>query len=193
MPPGKMQVDRGFLQVAMPQQHLNGTQIGTGFEQMSGKAVTQRMGMDALVLKTGSFSGLLTGGPEHLGGDRITCRMPSVAGKQPVRGLVPEPAPIDAQRIEQLRAEHDIAVLASLASPNMNDHPLAVDIADLQVRHFCATCACGIERHQQDAMEGKLCRVNQTRDLLLAEYLGQVQNLLRLRRLCNAPASPQHL
>src|SRR6266851_8913734 len=132
MPPGKMQVDRGFLQVAMPQQHLNGTQIGTGFEQMSGKAVTQRMGMDALVLKTGSFSGLLTGGPEHLGGDRITCRMPSVAGKQPVRGLVPEPAPIDAQRIEQLRAEHDIAVLASLASPNMNDHPLAVDIADLE-------------------------------------------------------------
>jgi hypothetical protein len=25
-----------------------------------------------------------------------------------------------------------------LAAPNMNDHALAVDIADLQVRHFCA-------------------------------------------------------
>jgi hypothetical protein len=39
MPPGEMQIDRGFLQVAMPQQHLDGSQVGTGFEQMSGKVV----------------------------------------------------------------------------------------------------------------------------------------------------------
>jgi hypothetical protein len=57
--------------------------------------------------------------------------MPSVAGKQPVHRFAPKPAPVDAQRIEQLRAEHDIAILASLASPDMDDHPLAVDIADL--------------------------------------------------------------
>ena len=193
MPPGEMQIDRRFLQVAMPQQHLDGAQVGTGFEQMRGKAVAQSVGMDVLVLKTGAFGGLLTGVPENLGGDRMTRRMPSVAGKQPVGGLALQPAPVDAQCIEQLRAEHDIAVLASLASPDMNDHPLAVDIADLQVRHFCATCARGIQRHQQDAMKGKLCRVDQTRDFFLAQHLRQVQNLLRIRRLGNAPASLQHL
>ncbi len=75
----------------------------------------------------------------------------------------------------------------------MNDHPLAVDIADLQARHFCATRARGIERHQQDAMKWKLCRVDQACDFFLAEYLGQVQNLLRIRRFGNAPASLQHL
>ena len=75
----------------------------------------------------------------------------------------------------------------------MNDHAPAVDIDDLQVRHFGTTCARGIERHQQDAMKGKLCRVDQTRDFFLAEYLGQVQNLLRIRRFGNAPASLQHL
>ena len=75
----------------------------------------------------------------------------------------------------------------------MNDHPLAVDIADLQVRHFCATCARGIEGHQQNAMKGKLCRVDQTRDFFLAQHLRQVQNLLRIRCLGNAPASFQHL
>src|ERR1035437_9721515 len=53
MPPGEVQIDRGFLQVAMPQQHLDGSQVGTGFEQMCGKAVAQSVGMDALVLKTG--------------------------------------------------------------------------------------------------------------------------------------------
>ena len=49
--------------------------------------MTQGVGMDVPVLKTGAFSGLLTGGPENLGGDRITCRMPSVAGEQPSVGL----------------------------------------------------------------------------------------------------------
>ena len=191
MSPGEMQIDRRLLQVAMPEQHLNGAQVGTGFEQMRGKAVAQGVGMNVLVFKPSALCGVLTGSPEDLGGDRITCGMPSVAGKQPVRWLVPEPAPIDAQRIEQLRAEHDIAVLATFAAPDMDDHPLAVDIADLQVRHFCATCARGIQRHQQDAMKGKLCRVDQTRDFFLAEYLGQVQNLLRIRRLGNAPASLQ--
>ena len=82
--------------------------------------------------------------------------------------------PIDAKGIEQFRAEHDIAVLPSLASPDMNDHALAVDIADLQVRHFCATCARGIEGHQQNAMKGKLCRVDQTRHFVLAQNLRQV-------------------
>jgi hypothetical protein len=106
---------------------------------------------------------------------------------------VPKPAPIDAQRIEQLRAEHDITVLATFSAPDMDDHPLAVDIADLQVCHFCATCARGIQRHQQDAMKGKLGRLNQTRDFVLTEYLRQVQNLLRIRRLGNAPASLQNL
>ena len=100
--------------------------------------------MDLLVFKTGAFGGLLAGVPENLGGDRMTRRMPSIAGKQPIGGLAFQPAPVDAQSSEQFGAEHDIAVLAPLASPDMNDHPLAVDIADLQVRHFSATCARGM-------------------------------------------------
>jgi hypothetical protein len=87
MPPGEMQIDRRFLQVAVPQQHLDGTQVGTGFEQMRGKAVAQSVGMDAPVLKTGAFGGLLTGAPENLGGDRMTRRMPSVTGKSQSVGL----------------------------------------------------------------------------------------------------------
>ena len=61
MSPGEMQIDRRLLQVAMPEQHLNGAQVGTGFEQMCGKAVAQRMGMDVLVFKAGALRGLLTG------------------------------------------------------------------------------------------------------------------------------------
>src|ERR1700675_3782160 len=160
---------------------------------MSGKAVAQGMGMDVLVFKAGAFGGLLTGVPENLGGNRMTRRMPSVTGEQPIGGLAFQPAPVDAQCLEQLGTEHDITVLAPLASPDMNDHALAVDVADLQVRHFCATCARGIEGHQQNAMKGKLGRLDQTRHFVLAQYLRQVQNLLRIRCLGNAPAALQHL
>jgi tetratricopeptide (TPR) repeat protein len=37
------------------------------------------------------------------------------------------------------------------------------------------------------------CRVNQTRNLLLAEHLRKVTNLLRIWRLGDAPAAPQHV
>ena len=87
MPLGEMKIDRRFLKVAMSEQHLDGAQVGAGFEQVCGEAMSKRMRMDMLVRKAGAFSGLLTGGPENLGGDRITCRMPSVAGEQPSVGL----------------------------------------------------------------------------------------------------------
>jgi len=92
-----MQIDRGFLKVAMPQQHLDGTQVGACFEQMRGKAVAQSVGMDVLVLKAGAFGGLLTGVPENLGGDRMTRCMPWIAGEQPVGGLALQPAPVDTR------------------------------------------------------------------------------------------------
>src|SRR5258708_19639432 len=105
------------------------------------------MGMDVLVFKAGAFGGLLTGDPENLGGDRMTRRMPSIAGEQPVGGLALQPAPVDAKGIEQFRPEHDIAVLPSLASPDMNDHSLAADISDLHTRHFSSTPPSAIPRH----------------------------------------------
>src|ERR1700751_2185057 len=111
-----MQVDRRLFQITMSQQHLDGAQVGTGLQQMRGEAMTQGMRMDVPVLKACAFGGLLAGSPEHLGGDRTTRRMPSVAGEQPVCRLASESAPIDAPPIQQSRAQHHVAVLASLAS-----------------------------------------------------------------------------
>ena len=48
MPARQVQVDRGVLQVAMAEQQLNGAQIGAGFEQVSGEAVAQGVGVDVL-------------------------------------------------------------------------------------------------------------------------------------------------
>ena len=53
------------------------------------------------------------------------------AGKQICLRL--HPAPILAQGVQQFRSQQDVAVTATLALANMNDHAFAVDIADLEV------------------------------------------------------------
>ena len=58
--------------------------------------------MDVPVVEAGAFGGDLAGIPEDLSGDRVTCRVPAVAGKEPLLRLAPEAAPVEAQRIEQL-------------------------------------------------------------------------------------------
>src|SRR5580658_701052 len=98
---------------------------------------------------------------------------------EPLLGLASKTPPVDAQFLEQLRAEHDVAVLAALALVDMDNHPLAVDVADLQVGRFRAASAGGIHGHQQDAMEGGICRVDQARHLFLAQYSRKMANLLR--------------
>src|ERR1700676_678855 len=94
--------------------------------------------------------------------------VPAVAGKQPLLRLAPESSPVDAKFLEQLRAKHDIAVPAALALSDMDNHPLAVDVTDLQMSRFCAACAGGIHRHQQDAMKRRIRTLNQSRDFFLA-------------------------
>src|ERR1019366_3641083 len=75
----------------------------------------------------------------------------------------------------------------------MNHHPLAVDVAHLQVGCFCAACAGGIKRHEKDAVKGGIRGVDQTRNFLLAEHLRKVPHLLRVGRFRDAPATLQHM
>ena len=131
MPLREMQVDRSYFKVAMPKQDLNGAQVGAGFQKMGRETMAQCVGMNAPVIEAGALGSDLAGRPEDLGGDRVTCRVPAVAGEKPLLRLAPKPTPVDAQLFEQRRAEHDIAVLAALALSDMNYHPFAVDVADL--------------------------------------------------------------
>ena len=51
----EVQVDGCFFKIAMPEQHLDGAQVGTVFEHVSRKAMTKGVRMDALVLKARAF------------------------------------------------------------------------------------------------------------------------------------------
>src|SRR6202050_2830340 len=188
-----MQVDRSYFEVSMAEQDLNGAQVGAGFKKMCGETMTQSVRMDAPMLKAGTFRSDLAGSPEDLGGDGITCRVPAVAGKQPLLRLAPETSPVDAKFLKQLRAEHDIAVLAALALSDMDNHPPAVDVTDLQASRFCTACAGSIHRHQQDAMKRCVGGLHPSRDFVLPEYPRKVTHLLRIGSLGDAPAALQHV
>src|ERR1700722_11791299 len=100
--------------------------------------------------------------------------MPTVAGKQPLLRLAPQTAPVGAQFFEQSGTEHNVAVLAALALADMNHHPPAISVADLQVSRFCAPCTGSIKRHQKDAMKGGVRGLNQSRDFFLTEHPGKM-------------------
>ena len=121
----------------MAEQDLDRAKVGACLKQMRREAVAQGMRMDVLMLKAGAERGLLTGCLQHLGGDGTARRMPTVAGKQPLGGLVPKPAPVSSQRFKQRRTQHHIPILAPLASADVNHHTLAVDVHHLQPRHLC--------------------------------------------------------
>src|SRR5450631_1942979 len=101
MPLRKMQVDGSDFEIAMTEQYLNSAQVGTGFEKMCGEAMSQSVRMDVPFLEPGALSGDLAGGPQDLGSDRVSCRVPAVAWEEPLLGLTAKSAPVNAQLFEQ--------------------------------------------------------------------------------------------
>ena len=65
--------------------------------------------------------------------------MPAVAGEEPDGGSTPETAPVLTQSFQQILTEHDIAILAALATLHMNYVAGTVDVRDLQVGQFGTT------------------------------------------------------
>src|ERR1700680_1201050 len=184
----EMQIDGGFFEITMPQQHLDGTQIRARFQQMRGKAVAQRVRMHT-VRKAGpprsSFASLV----DHLGSDGLIAGMTPLARKQPHAWFSSQPLPVLPELVEQLCAETPLAVFAAFTALDVDHHALAVDVTHFQACEFGTTESGRIERHQQSAMEGRVSRIDESRHFFLAEDRWQVKGLLRVGRLGNAPGS----
>src|SRR6201998_4412532 len=99
---------------------------------MRGEAVPQRMNADAL----GD-----AGTPRRQANDPMqlarTRMLPSVAGKQPgLSGrhpsLLARNAPPFAQYLEQDGRQNDVAILLALALLDPDEHPVTIDVGELQ-------------------------------------------------------------
>ena len=84
---GKMQVDGGLFQIVMSQQQLNGAQVGTGFQQVGGETMAQRVGMNLLGRQAGALGGVPTGVLDGLGSDGMIRGVAAPTREQPLGGL----------------------------------------------------------------------------------------------------------
>ena len=75
-----MQVNRGLFEAAVAKQYLNGAQVCSGLEQMSGEAVPQGMRMQWFP-DIGALGGLAAGVPDDLVVDWKVGRVPLAPGK----------------------------------------------------------------------------------------------------------------
>jgi len=66
----QVDVNHGFAQVGVAEQQLDGAQVGSGFQKMSGEAVSKSVRMQRLV-DSGAFGGFPTGVPDDLVADGI--------------------------------------------------------------------------------------------------------------------------
>ena len=106
---------------------------------------------------------------------RVLC---VAAGEQPVRR--PRQPPIAAQDAEQLRRQHDIAVLAALALLDANHHPAAVDVGELETGHLGRTQPGGIGGGQRGPMLQAWHRLEEAHHLLGAEHHRQLPWFARI-------------
>lgn len=95
----EVQVDGGLFQIPMAQQDLDGAEICTCFQEMSGEAVAQRVWVHVF-LDARLLGGFLTRLPNRFRIDRRITAMVAVAWKQPCAWLALQSAPVFAQRLQ---------------------------------------------------------------------------------------------
>src|SRR6516162_5303769 len=174
---GDAGVERRGVELLVSEQNLDDPDIGLLLQKVGGKAVTQRMNADTL----GD-----AGTPRCQANDAMhlaRTRMPSaVAGKQPgLSGrhpsLLARNAPPFAQDLEQDGRENDVPILLALALFDADDHPVTIDVGELQRYDLRGSQAGGISQAQDRSVLDVRRRGEQPTDLLRAQNNRQAARL----------------
>src|SRR5215472_14905454 len=144
---------------------------------MRGEAVPQRMNADPL--GDAGTPGCQANDPMQLAGTRM---LPAVAGKQPgLTGrhpaLLARNAPPFAQYIEQDGRENDVPILLALALLDPDQHPVTIDIGELERYDLRGSQAGGVSQTQERLVLDVCRRGEQATNLLRAQNNGQAARL----------------
>src|SRR5438105_13436829 len=144
---------------------------------MRGEAVPQRMNADPL--GDAGTPGCQANDPMQLARTRM---LPAVAGKQPgLTGrhptLLARDAPPFMQYLTQDGRENDVSILLALALLDPDEHPVTVDIGELERYDLRGSQAGGISQAQDRAVLGGRRRGEQPTALLGPEDNGRAARL----------------
>src|SRR3990167_5852153 len=171
-------VESGCLEVRMPEQCLDDPDIDAVFKQMCREAVPQSVWADAF-FDTRSF-GSIDNDPMELPG---TERLEIVhTREQPAIGvhdtLLAANRPPLAQKGKKVSGQERIAIASAFTALHSQEHALAVDIADLQHRHFGGPQASAIRNGQCGLVLQAVGRAKQKHNFVTAEDNGQGARIL---------------
>ncbi|SRR6266851_4090698 len=161
-------------------------QVGAGFEQVGGEAVTKHVGIH-LLLNAGTVGGILASVARGFGIHGLIAAVPAISWKQPDTGSFTQLPPVRAEFFEQDRAEQHVAILATLAALDVENHALAVHVADLQASQLRVPNPSGVESHEHGAIKGSRSGVDELRYFFLTENGGQTVAFLGIGSVGNAP------
>ena len=102
----------------------------------------------------------------------------SFGGKQEYRIAVRLPE--GAHCVKRRFGEREIAVLGAFATMDMDHHPLAIDIAELQVHRFADPQAERVGNPNEALHAKSTTGIDHVEDLLLSDHLGQCGDMLDL-------------
>ena len=135
---GQMRVDAGGGRRAMAQPLLNQPQVDAGFQQMGGPGVAQRVHGSAFVVD-GSLSGLRGKRPARCSWTSARWLAPGRCGHDLLRERAApdcDECPVLAQQLQRSFRQRDVTVFGAFAVADVNHHPGAVDVGDLQMGSF---------------------------------------------------------
>jgi hypothetical protein len=161
-------------------------QVGAGFQQVRSEAVAQHVGM-YLLLNAGTAGGILTSVTRGFGIHGLIATVPAIPGKQPDAGFFAQPPPVGAEFFEQDGAQHHVAILATLAALDVENHALAVHVADLEASQLRVPNPSRVESQEHGAIKSSRSGVDELRYLFLTENGGQAVAFLRIGSVGNAP------
>jgi len=93
-------------------------------------------------------------------------------GNSQVLDFFPQAPPVCAEFVEQNGTEHYITVLATLAALDVNHHPSAINVADLQASQLRVPNTGGIEGHEDSSMKWCVSRIDELGHFFLTENGG---------------------
>ena len=167
---GHLGIERGGLQLFMSEQDLDGADIFSLLEQMSGERMSQRMHGDALIdvrgLRSLVHRAVQLPGAQRI--HRIEAREQIAAGQHLALG--PCVAPPGAQSLEQDLGQQRVAILLPFAFLHAQKHPLAVNVADLQCDNFAHSKSGAIGHRQCGTMLERSGRFDQATRLFATQH-----------------------
>src|SRR3954447_19079241 len=169
---GDAGIERGGIELGVTEQNLDHAHVDVLLQEMSGEAVPQGVQRDPLVDLRHLGSGV-AGAVELARGHRLG-RI--AAREEPA--LWPCRLPPGAQQIEQVWGEHDVTVLAALALFDPDDHPLAVDVGDLERDDLVGPQAGAIGYAERRLVLEPRCRIEQARHFFRAQHHRQLARLV---------------